>query len=165
MQQAGYHHANHLAQQLRTDMQQRDQDLLTVLQQAMDTNSTTSPPTSLQPSIAPTEISTVTDQQQHINSVQTDPVQLEILKLLKQMQQTMIVPQPAPTGSRRTGRAPRKTPDNTTFRRNNTSKYCWTHGGCGHDSNGCRAKASGHQDAATFENRMGGSNAYCTSTS
>jgi len=38
-----------------------------------------------------------------------------------------------------------------------TSKYCWTHGGCNHVSADCRTKATGHQDAATWKNRMGGS--------
>lgn len=46
------------------------------------------------------------------------------------------------------------------FRRNmlNTSKYCWTHGACNHHGRECRHKAEGHQDEATFDNRMGGSN-------
>ena len=38
-----------------------------------------------------------------------------------------------------------------------TSKYCWTHGGCNHTSADCRTKATGHQDSATWRNRMGGS--------
>lgn len=39
--------------------------------------------------------------------------------------------------------------------------YCWTHG-CTygvHTSAACRSKAEGHQDAATYRNRLGGSNA------
>ena len=164
MQQAGYHHANHLAQQLRSDIQQRDNDLLTVLQNAIECNSTASPPMSPPPSIAHTDISTVTEAQQQVNAVRTDPVQLEILKILQQMQQNMATPQTT-NDSRTTNRTPRKTPDNTTFRRRNTNKYCWTHGGCGHDSTTCRAKAPGHQETATFKNRMGGSNAHCPSTS
>jgi hypothetical protein len=39
--------------------------------------------------------------------------------------------------------------------------YCWTHGGCAHLGPSCRNKADGHQDAATFENKMGGSTANC----
>ena len=163
MQQAGYHHANSLAQQLRTDIQQRDQDLLTVLQHAIESNATTAPSEPSPPSVASTEISAMTEHHQQVNAVRTDPVQLEILKILQQMQQNMSVqPYVAPTeDNRRTNRPPRKTPDNTTFRRKNTSQYCWTHGACGHSSNTCRAKANGHQDTATLENRMGGSNAYC----
>ena len=162
MQQAGYHHANHLAQQLRSDIQQRDQDLLTVLQQAIENNATASPQASPPSSVAPTEISAITETQQQINAVRADPVQLEMLKILQQMQQAMSNTQPT-NNNRTTDRKPRKTPDNATCRRYVTNKYCWTHGGCGHDSAVCRTKASGHQDAATFENRMGGSNAYCPS--
>ena len=35
--------------------------------------------------------------------------------------------------------------------------YCWTHGACFHPGVKCRNKAPGHQDAATFSNRMNGS--------
>ena len=35
--------------------------------------------------------------------------------------------------------------------------YCWTHGACFHPGHKCRNKAQGHQDNATFQNRMGGS--------
>jgi PPE-repeat protein len=38
-----------------------------------------------------------------------------------------------------------------------TSKYCWTHGACAHQSADCRTKATGHQDAATLSNKMDGS--------
>ena len=39
----------------------------------------------------------------------------------------------------------------------NQCKYCWTHGWCNHYGRDCRSKADGHQDAATCNNRMGGS--------
>lgn len=41
------------------------------------------------------------------------------------------------------------------------SKYCWTHGGCGHRGPGCKNKAEGHNDKATFANKMGGSTKNC----
>ena len=41
-----------------------------------------------------------------------------------------------------------------------TDKYCWTHGASAHSSKDCRNKKPGHQDAATFDNRLGGSTAY-----
>ena len=46
----------------------------------------------------------------------------------------------------------------------NTKKYCWTHG---HKptSRASRNKAKGHQDGATFSNKMGGSTAFCNSNS
>ena len=55
----------------------------------------------------------------------------------------------------------RKTPDNPSFARRTTNKYCWTHGGCAHSSAGCNAKASGHQDSATFNSMQGGSKGFC----
>ena len=48
------------------------------------------------------------------------------------------------------------------FKRRNPqlTKYCWTHGGCTHNSPDCQAKAPGHHIVGTFQNQMGGSNAY-----
>jgi hypothetical protein len=46
-------------------------------------------------------------------------------------------------------------------RQRNISIYCWTHGGSGHTSNDCNAKLNGHQNNATFENKMGGSTRNC----
>ena len=40
-------------------------------------------------------------------------------------------------------------------------RYCWTHGCCTHWDRHCKAKKAGHQDAATFKERMGGSNKGC----
>lgn len=45
----------------------------------------------------------------------------------------------------------------------NTSIYCWTHGGCGHSSAACNHKLPGHQDNATFTNRMNGNSNNCPS--
>ena len=45
--------------------------------------------------------------------------------------------------------------------RTNISFYCWSHGACAHPSPECKNKRPGHQDAATFENKMGGSVAFC----
>ena len=46
-------------------------------------------------------------------------------------------------------------------RRYNTSKYCWTHGACAHTGTDCTSPTEGHKSEATFENKMGGSTAYC----
>ena len=40
-------------------------------------------------------------------------------------------------------------------------RYCWTHGCCNHWSRHCKNKKDGHQNEATFKNRMGGSNDNC----
>ena len=82
------------------------------------------------------------------------------------MQQTMTAPNLQTdnggynNNGKRGRRQPRKTPDNASYNRNVTNKYCWTHGACGNTFHKCNSKASGHQDAATLENRMGGSNAF-----
>ena len=46
-------------------------------------------------------------------------------------------------------------------KRKNVSKYCWTHGACAHSSNECSNKKPGHQDNATFSNKLGGSTRFC----
>ena len=40
-------------------------------------------------------------------------------------------------------------------------RYCWSCGCCPHASKNCPNKKTGHQDSATFKNRMGGSNTNC----
>ena len=159
MQQAGYHHANHLAQQLKSDIQQQDSDILTYIQTAIDSASH-SDTGSITETATPSDMSTMTPQ--------TDMVQVEMLNILQQIQQSLTntdgQQQPNNNTNQRTRtRGPRKTPDNASFNRNKTDKYCWTHGGCNHTSAECNSKASGHQDGATFEKRQGGSNAFCPS--
>ena len=166
MQQAGYHHANHLAQQLSDDMQHRDNDIMPILHTAMDSNSVT-------PLLADSDLSTPTPLQHQANATQADTTQLEILKLLQRIKidmSTNAQPQPPNNANTRnnmarTQRSPQKTPDNASLPGKKTEKYCWTHGSSGHTSITCRAKAPGHQDNATFENCMGGLNTYCTQNS
>jgi hypothetical protein len=43
------------------------------------------------------------------------------------------------------------------------SRYCWTHGSCAHHGTACRTQRDGHQAAATFANRLNGSNLNCGS--
>ena len=64
-------------------------------------------------------------------------------------------------GNRNTTRRNRKTPDNTSFQRLATNRYCWTHGACNHASGSCNRKEPGYQDVATTANRMDGSNTLC----
>ena len=40
--------------------------------------------------------------------------------------------------------------------------YCWTHGNCYHNSETCRNPSRGHQQAATFQNHLGGNDRNCT---
>ena len=48
--------------------------------------------------------------------------------------------------------------------RTNISFYCWSHGACAHPSPECKNKRPGHQDAVTFDNKLGGSIAFCIPT-
>jgi hypothetical protein len=41
------------------------------------------------------------------------------------------------------------------------TKYCWTHGGCGHTSTDCKNPGTGHKRDATFTTKKGGSTEYC----
>ena len=167
MQQAGYHHANSLAQQIRTDLTNRDTDIMSIITSAIEQASLAGQP----PSLSGSSLSdmTHTTPTHQANAVTSDPVQLEILKLLQKIQQdnaanaspTTQTPAHHPQRSRR---PPRKTPDNATFPRRKVDIYCWTHGGCAHTSVSCSQQAPGHQPGATFADRKGGSNAYCTTT-
>jgi hypothetical protein len=47
------------------------------------------------------------------------------------------------------------------YRPRTISSYCWTHGACAHASATCLTKHTGHQDAATFLDKMGGSTNHC----
>ena len=78
MQQAGYHHANHLAQQLKSNIERRDENLLTYIQTAIDLSSITDVGDG-----SPSDISTVTPSQQRANAAQTDVVQMEMSKILQ----------------------------------------------------------------------------------
>ena len=50
---------------------------------------------------------------------------------------------------------------NGNHRTRNASIYCWSHGGCGHSSTDCQDKRNGHQNNATFDNKMGGNTRHC----
>ena len=52
---------------------------------------------------------------------------------------------------------PRKNYESTNNNERKKMYYCWTYGACFHSGQKCRNKANGHQDNATFQNRMGGS--------
>ena len=50
------------------------------------------------------------------------------------------------------------------FRRRNTRKYFWSHGACSHTIMDCNMKNTGHKYAATFSDRMEGSENYSCTT-
>ena len=152
MQQAGYHHANMLAQSLKEDLDQKNEELLTMMQSVIEQSTTQPDPAS--------EISAPSA---HLASTPTnDTVQLQILQLIQQIQQDMKACVAATNNNtKEIKKTNRKTRDSGGLFRKDISKYCWTHGACGHTGKECRAKAPGHRDDATLENRNGGSNARC----
>jgi hypothetical protein len=153
MQQAGYHHANMLAAQLRMDMDNRNNEMLAMVQSQI---------------IVPEE--DPEPENPSANIVSQDSVQLEMLKLLRAIQNDLRTPRtqtssqtanPAQGGQPRRTK-PKKTPDDASFPRRDTNKYCWTHGGCNHSSAECSRQAEGHKADATLTTRKGGSNAFYT---
>ena len=50
-------------------------------------------------------------------------------------------------------------------RHRKTRKYFWSHGSCSHTSMYCNMKNTGHKYAATFFDKMEGSENYCRNTS
>jgi len=55
---------------------------------------------------------------------------------------------------------PIKTPDNRRKKHYKTNKYYWTHSAYVYENQSYKWKVQGHQQEATFNNRIGGSNAY-----
>ena len=163
MQQAGYHHANSLAQQIQEHLQESDSQMMALLQNipSLTTSSTSSFEEEYQEQQTPVT---------HAANSLTDSAQLEILKLLRQIQLDMKAqqqsntyrpnPPPQPACRPRVLRAT-KTPDDARPIRKYKGKYCWTHGACGHSSVNCKDTAPGHKDEATKENKLDGSKVWC----
>ena len=93
MQQEGYHHASHPAQTMRSDIERRDEELMSMLSAAVENNTQA-------PFVEESDNSTVLTHPRYphqANAVQSDPVQMEMLKLLQQIQLSMSSQQPAQT--------------------------------------------------------------------
>lgn len=89
-----------------------------------------------------------------INKTTNDKIQLEMLKILQNIDKKLDTnPLPSNPSNKCKCFQP--------FQQTDTSKYCWTHGACNHNSKNCHHKNAGHQNEATFENKMGGSTYYC----
>ena len=94
--------------------------------------------------------------EQALYTGQTLPTALaQQMQQMQQMQTLLTQMMAHNLNANQNGRNPN--PGNRNRRQRTTNKYCWTHGACGHTSNECRARSDGHQAAATFQNRMGGS--------
>ena len=84
-------------------------------------------------------------------------------QMVQLMQQMAVIQQNMNMNSSRTSSLSSSSTSNSrnTRQRTNTQHYCWSHGACAHTSSNCRSKCPGHQDNASFNNKMGGSTAYC----
>ena len=157
MQQAGCHHANVLANAMKEETKVNNEEVLSSLQTVITQPSTADETSTLTPT------STL---EQKVNTTPADSVQMQMLQILQQIQQDLQRNHNSNDTNNNNdtnqARTHRKTPDNARRARGDTTKYCWTHGACSHGSADCKMKAPGHKDEATFENRLGGSNAHCT---
>ena len=166
MQQAGYHHANMLAEQLRTDLQVQGTEMLAIVQE-MAAATINPPENGNQPPPAPAA-----------NAALQPTAETEMLQLLRTIAANCNLNgsndgQGARNYSRgqngrgvnggrgNAARVIRRTPDNANFAWRITNLYCHTHGACNHTSIACTNQAPGHENEATMTNRMGGSNAFC----
>ena len=86
----------------------------------------------------------------------TTDINAAILTLLQQMQTQMMNQNSQGGGG---GGATNDSPRRCT--RRTTSKYCWSHGACAHESKDCKSPRRGHKRNATFENKMNGSTEFC----
>ena len=159
MMQAGFRQMNHIASEIREEFQHTRNELanMAALMKGVDEESQYTSSTS------PSSITGTSSSFEGIaNATIETSVNTELIKLLKAMQTELTTlrdsSQGSTPGKRKTNR---KTPDNPSFTRRKTDKYCWTHGGCTHESKDCMAKAQGHQNNATFSDKKGGSKAFC----
>ena len=165
MAQAGFHQINMLTNNIRDEFAHTRTKLANLIATLNTDNhpaSTHMAPPNL-PDPTPSSFYSPPATESLANARETN-TQLEMLKLLRSMQQElskMNSPAPPPRASNRSTRNPKKTPNNPPFSRKVTNLYCWTHGGCAHESSKCNSKAPGHRNEATFENKLGGSKGFC----
>ena len=148
MAQAGYHHANLLASEIRNELQNNQMQMLSLMK--------------MQQEEFPEE-HFIENETENINATPYASIQTETLKALQELQKGLkyLTSEVKQNGHPTRGKINKKTADNATFNRTETGKYCWTHGACNHNSNECNRKAPGHKSDATKDNKIGGSKAFC----
>ena len=100
--------------------------------------------------------------QNNANAIIQNNIQYQTAELLQSLQKDLKLLTEQLKGNQNPRKRPnRKTSDNPTFTRTETSRYCWTHGACNHNSNECSRQATGHKKQPTKSNKMGGSAAFC----
>jgi len=167
MRTSSFHQANAMAEQIAINLGTMRDDVMQHI-----TDLAPSPPAITQDQAPPST---------PVANASTNKENYEMLKLIRTLQsqvealtnntnttsQEMYNPQGG-----RGGRGQRNRPGRTggrggrgQYQRTDISKYCWTHGACGHDSKHCGHRAPGHKEDSTFDDKMGGSTYYCTPTS
>ena len=149
MAQAGFHHANLLASEIRSELQENQEKMFAIMQNIHDTENL--------------HDNDSEQQQETANAVTSLSVQTETLKVLAQLQEQLksLTNEVKNNKGGSNKRQNKKTPDDASFHRANTDHYCWTHGMCNHQSNACTRQAPGHKSDATKDNKKGGSKAFC----
>ena len=134
IEQTSYFQANQLVKEVNENITQMKSDILdsmSIIQQDRQDNSSVSTPTLPTQTASAVTGSTVSNE--------------DLLHMIQQLQVQL---------SSQNTQAPTQQP-------RKMNHYCWTHGACGHPSHKCRNEKSGHQDNATFDNRMNGSTYFC----
>ena len=146
MQNTAFHQAHLMAEHVSDDIQQLKSEVLAKVDVLV-----TPPPVTSGSSVplAPSQVPAM-----YASTVApTGSSDTELLRPIAQLQQQLLTLQTTPSLQHGGGRQSRH--------RHNVSKYCWSHGACAHDGKDCKNKKQGHQDGATFNNKMGGSTAFC----
>lgn len=158
MVQAGFAHANHLATEIRQEMHGFHQEIINLLSnlEQNEGNANESNMTDLADTGVTKSIANVSDLKGLITMVKG------LHKKLESVESRLGKHSSGGGGLEPKTGTNKKTPDNPRFTRSKTDKYCWTHGGCAHESKDCTQKAPGHKDSATFGDKMGGSKGFCS---
>ena len=144
--------ANLLSQQIIDLNNQRERDKVEIFSMVDDAKSSILSAVGSMPALISSDSDTSSDMTPittnttpSVNATHQDKIQLKMLEILERIDS--------------------KLDDSNENKRPRTRRvldfYCWTHGAGNHKSADCRNKKEGHQDNATFTNRMKGSNAYC----
>jgi DNA-binding protein H-NS len=154
MRGSAFHQANATVAALSSEIQNIKNDLVESINSlSLQINDEPFPPTESMPPLEDQQANaTMSNQTALIAAIQELQAQIREMNDKRNINENR--------GQRRGGYNNRSGRDANRGRRN-TSKYCWTHGACAHFSRDCSSPENGHKNEATFENKMGGSTAYC----
>ena len=159
MAQAGFHQINMIANDIHDEFMLTHTELANLI---VTLNADSGQVTSITASSTVSDAVTSRISTQRDSKSRETSTHLEMLKLLRSMQQELTkLNNPSTRTTNCPPRSAKKTPDNPMFTRKVTNMYCWTHGGCAHKSSKCNFKAPGDKNEATFDNKLGGSKGFC----